>query len=270
MTHGGTKQNGMKRISDEQLMAYTDGELGELDAKRVEKAISGNNDMAAKLEGHRQLKAALDNAFSEIDDAPLPEGIADLLETAKTVDPIGTARAKRAWLKPVIGSVPAQIAAVFLVAVGLVWQFPQLTNGGSGSRELASANSGIGTDGVSDVLAAALDALPRGSEMRGSDGIVIGASYMNGKSELCRTFEKGAGQKGAQTGLACRNEGDHWSLIALVPSLDPKAAIPEGAFLPAGHGPTGAKENPAIEALLATMRPIGKAEEKALLEANQQ
>ena len=66
---------------DEMLMAYADGELDPLAAKRVEREIAANPELAATIEAHRALRRRLGAAFAPVLDAPVPDRLAALLET---------------------------------------------------------------------------------------------------------------------------------------------------------------------------------------------
>ena len=59
-------------IDRETLMAYADGELDLLAARRVEQAIAADPSLAEQVERHRALTASLRAAFSVVGQAPVP------------------------------------------------------------------------------------------------------------------------------------------------------------------------------------------------------
>lgn len=76
------------------LMAYADGELDPISAKRVERAIADDPLLADQVERHRRLRAMLEESFGPIAEAPLPEELRSLVPSAPVID-IASARAAR-------------------------------------------------------------------------------------------------------------------------------------------------------------------------------
>jgi hypothetical protein len=181
-------------IDPEKLMAYADGELDPLAAKRVEKAIAADPALAAQVEQHRMLAASLRTAFAPVERAPIPARIEAMIrESAKVVPlaPRPARRERRFW----IGAIAASLVAG-LVAGPLMW--PQGDSiGFENGRTVARGE-----------VARALDtqlasAQPEGAALR------IGVTFRDRGERLCRTFERGE-----TSGIACAS-GREWRIERL-------------------------------------------------------
>jgi anti-sigma factor RsiW len=180
---------------DELAMAYADGELDALAAKRFEARMAGEPALGEAVAAHRALRARLSAAFAPVAEAPVPERLAGLLETKLVALP-----ARRQWLVP--GSIAASLAVGALV--GHFWQ------AGAPDRILASAP-----------LAHALDT-QLASEAGGTRMVV---SFRDKAGAWCRVFAAADGD-----GVACR-DGGAW----VVRQLDSSAkAATQGAYRQAG------------------------------------
>ncbi len=69
-------------VSDEELMAYADGELAETDAARVAAAVAADPALAGKLEAQRRLRALLRGTFDPVAAEPVPEDLTLLIAAA--------------------------------------------------------------------------------------------------------------------------------------------------------------------------------------------
>lgn len=183
-------------IDRETLMAYADGELDDVTAKRIERAIAEDPELARQVEAHRALKARLAAHFAPVVEEPVPERLRALLET--NVADFAAAKEKRERLRWILPAGNFAAMAATLVVGLLVGQAIDLNPspiGGSGSGTLV-AQAG---------LARALDtqlasAQPRDAATR------IGLTFRDRSGAVCRTFE---GQ--AFAGVACRS-GTGWQL----------------------------------------------------------
>ncbi len=170
---------------DEMLMAYADGELDPIAARRVERAIAEDPTLAEAVAAHRALRARLGDAFAATVEEPVPDRLAALLTT--TVVPIRplVAPAPRRWMEA------AAIAATLVlgIAVGQGWQ-----NGPVAVRH--------GTLTAAGPLARALD-----DQLAGASGDTrILASFRATSGDYCRVFTGGA-----IDGIACRDQAG-WTL----------------------------------------------------------
>ena len=172
-------------IDDAMLIAYIDGELGPLDAKRVERAVMADPALGERLARHRLLRDRVGRAFAPIAAEPVPDRLTALLTT--NVVPLVPRRTpgKRWW--PV-----GAIAAAIALTIGL---------GTPGGRAPA----------VGDLASGALDdALDRQLAANSGDPRMI-VSFRRRTGGYCRTF---LGREG--DGIACR-EPEGWRLVRLTP-----------------------------------------------------
>ncbi|MCR5870630.1 MULTISPECIES: anti-sigma factor family protein [unclassified Sphingomonas] len=173
-------------IDPEMLMAYADGELDPLAAKRVERAIAADPALAQQVEAHRALITSLRTAFAPVADAPPPHSVVAMLAESARVVPLArpsTARRERPiWM----GAVAASLVA------GLFGGALLMPRGGEAGIAFEQGQAIARGD-----LARALDTQLASSQA--SDGPVrIGVSFRDKGGTLCRSFERaGSG------GIAC-------------------------------------------------------------------
>lgn len=176
-------------MTEEQIIAYVDGELGPIEALRFKRAIEADPVMAAAVERHRRLRALVHGHFAPVADEPMPERLTALLDSNVAPFP-----AKRGgW--PGQGGRYAALAAS-LVA-GLV--AGQLLPFGP-SAPIAEKDGAIVAQGD---LAEALD-----SQLASAQGGAyrIGVSFRGSDSRYCRTFSGDAG-----AGIGCHGD-EGWRL----------------------------------------------------------
>ena len=68
-------------VDAETLMAYADGELDPLAARRVERAIAADPSLAAEVERHRALRARVAGGFAAVATEPVPDHLAAMLRS---------------------------------------------------------------------------------------------------------------------------------------------------------------------------------------------
>ena len=173
------------RPDDEMLMAYADGELDPLAAKRVERAIAADPALGDAVTAHRALRARIGTAFAATADEPVPDRLAALLMSNVTAIPPRPAPSRRRWMEA------AAIAATLVlgIAVGSRWQ-------------QAPVSVERGALVASGSLAQALDTQLAAN--KGDTRII--ASFRSISGSYCRVFN-GA----ALNGIACREDGG-WTL----------------------------------------------------------
>ena len=180
-------------IEPEMLMAYADGEADPLTAKRVERAMAADPALAAEVERQRALTAKLRAAYGTLDAAPVPAGIAALLQESARVTPMPARRAPaRGWWGAIAAS---------LVAGVVLGQFVPREDGGSFAQR-----------GGATVAAGSLDralATQLASTQPQDAPVRIGLTFRNRDAALCRTFEQAA-----TSGIAC-SRGDAWRIERL-------------------------------------------------------
>ncbi|ODP38781.1 MULTISPECIES: anti-sigma factor family protein [Sphingomonas] len=180
-------------IDPEQLMAYADGELGPIEAKRVEQAIAADPALADQVQRHRAVAASLRDAFAPVERAPLPDGVEAMLRESAKVVPLMSrpARSERPfWIGAVAASLVAGLFAAPLV-------MPRGDLAIENGRTLARGD-----------LARALDT-QLASTQADDAATRIGVTFRDRNQRLCRSFEH------AETGgIACAS-GKQWQVERL-------------------------------------------------------
>lgn len=82
--------HGDRSFSDEQVMAYVDGELDAAEARRLRSALLDDAELAQRVESERALRARIGRAYASDLDEPVPERLRALLPEVGPVAP-GTA-----------------------------------------------------------------------------------------------------------------------------------------------------------------------------------
>lgn len=173
------------------IMAYVDGEIDLVTAKRIEKAMESDPALAARVEAERRLREKLSARFDPIADEVVPDRLTAMLANVDT-----SLASRREEKSRRFGAIQwAAIAAS--LAIGL---FAGQANWGGGQ---VGSNGGtlVAQAGLKAVLDAQL------ASAQASDApIRIGLTFRDKAGAVCRTFE-GA----ALSGIACRGDGD-WQL----------------------------------------------------------
>jgi hypothetical protein len=170
----------------EMLMAYADGELDPLNAKRVERAIAGDPALAQAVERHRALRERISNSFAPIVDEQVPDRLAALLKSNVVDLPAPRTR-------PILTRWREAAALAACLVLGLMI-------GVGVSRGPVSA--GAGGLYASGSLAAALD-----DQVGGANGAVkVAVSFRDKQGSYCRVFSSSAAD-----GIACR-DASGWAL----------------------------------------------------------
>jgi hypothetical protein len=168
---------------DELAMAYADGELDALAAKRFEKRMAEAPELAAAVEVHRTLRTRLERGFAPVAEEPLPERLSALLQT--NVAELRTkTRIANYWRA-------ATAMAACLIGGIVIGQFSRPAPGVTGNPLVASG-----------ALAQSLD-----QQLTGAEGPTrVLASFRDTKGHYCRVF-----QGAAISGIAC-HESTGWAL----------------------------------------------------------
>lgn len=177
-------------ITPEMLAAYADGELNQISAARVERALDEDPELSRQLETLLALNDRLGAHFAPILDQPLPERLTQPIAGAAKIVDLSAVRARRQrWFeRPALryggGAIAAALALVLLMTV----------NRGGGE-----ASGMAGTE-----LARALDS--QSSGVSGAAGTRVLLSFRDQSGTYCRGY---AGKDGS--GIACR-EGAGWKI----------------------------------------------------------
>jgi len=189
-------------ISDETVMAYVDGELGETARAALDAAIATDPELARRVARHRALRGRLHQALDPVMQEPVPER---LLAAARSVPmPRGTVVPPRrvplaGWSWPQWGAMAASLVVGILLAP-LLWRQPAAPVGVRNGQLLAS---GALAHALSEQLA---NTQPANAPVR------MGVSFVSRSGNYCRTFI--LRDRSALAGVACR-ELEGWILRAV-------------------------------------------------------
>jgi hypothetical protein len=200
-------------VSDDTLMAYADGEVDAATRAIIEAAMRDDPEIRRRIEAHRALREAMQGAFSEVLDEPVPQRLIDAARghnaapAGNVVDLTHARRAagdapgrRRIWQ-------PAAMAASVLVGVALGYL------GWHGSNTWVRTNSNgelVAGAGLAGALSNQL------SQDRSAGLVAItGLSFRAKTGDFCRTFSLTGAN--ASSGLACR-EHDGWKIKVLAQS----------------------------------------------------
>jgi hypothetical protein len=215
------------KFSDETLMAYADGELGEPERSKLERALKSDPELAARVAQHRALRADVFGAFAGVLDEPVPARLHVVAGSAAApqdkvvhLDRVRAAREaapeRPRWSWAQWGGMAASLAigvlAGSLGVKGLQDQ-PQLA-------ALTTSNGALVAQGQ---LERALSQQLASAGTPGS-AVQIGVSFVDKGGNFCRSFTLGT-----SAGLACR-DGAQWQ----VPLLAEGEAAAAGAYRQAG------------------------------------
>lgn len=173
-------------VSEQQWMAYVDGELDAAAAARVEAAMRDDPELAVKVAAQQRLRTRLRREWAPVLDEPVPQRLAAALHVRpRTAHP-------PVWL--------AAAASLLLGVLAASWwhatprQAVQLTDGALVARGV-----------LDEALTSRLTADPA------FDGVETGLSFRSRAGDYCRSFVL-SGESLA--GLACRR-ADGWQVVAL-------------------------------------------------------
>ncbi|HEV2365245.1 MAG TPA: anti-sigma factor [Caulobacteraceae bacterium] len=183
-------------ISDRELDAFVDGELGAAETKRIEAAAGADQVLAARLERRRALRRIVSAAHGDALSEAMPErllaaarAVTSAAGAAEVID-LAQARARRAAARPW----PQAALVAASLAAGLIagLELPLLRAG-----PLLSSRGGEVVAG--GALARALDDQLAANEA--GRPIRIGVSFRSRAGRYCRTFRVA---RGGLAGIACR------------------------------------------------------------------
>ncbi len=211
-------------IRDETLMAYVDGELDGEARAEVERAISGDAEVAHRVARHRSLRRMLHAAYDPVLEEPVPERLVATVRTAQAdtssanVIPLRGARtsAARRWSTREWTAIAASLIVGALVSALVLRSF--------------EAAPVVSRDGQLIARGALADALSTQLASRPSSDapVAIGVTFVSRSGDYCRTFA--LRRQSGMAGLACR-VGDAWRVDAL--ARGETAPSGSGAYRPA-------------------------------------
>ncbi len=233
-----------EQYSDTTLMAYADGELDDATRSEIERALTEDAALSARVDMFRATRKAASDAFKGHLEEPVPDAlaaqIAGMVERHEhpKVEPAGNVVAFKP--KPRF-SMPrfdlAIAASVALVAGGAIGYFA------SGYGGIAPTNSILTADLTDPSLPAALRTVEAGEETaleRGGRFRAI-ASFRDEADTFCREFEVDHPDASTAVSVACQ-AGEEWRVRFTV-----VASSADGGYAPAS----------SLEALDAYLTAIG-------------
>lgn len=245
-----TQSQPHKDFSDEELMAFADGELDEQTTARIEAAMEHDDALIARVALFMETRVAAQGALRPMLDEPVPEALMTAVQgmvarheqekqqkTVEVAEPVSADaerenvivpfRAKP--LKPLFAANwPAVAAAVLLAAVT---GFSGYFMGQSGLQNTQPEGAGLASLTASAVqlqlYKAASGETVNLTEQNASMQVI--ASFRDGENHLCREFRlNNAGQSG-YVAVSCLEQED-WKLrFALASQQDTQNYIPASA-----------------------------------------
>jgi len=251
--------------TDEQLSAYLDGELDDLEADRIEQRAAIDPDLRHRIDRLAAVDQRLRAAFPVTPEEPALARIAARLNQPSNVMPF-TARRKEQRTAAANRFVPVMMAASLALLIGF--------GGGFLSRGLQTTtvapSIAIGPVAQDTVLATLLETSPTGKPVTTgataeANSLVIAATFKDRTGRPCREFEavRGPVPTGTVTavGVACRDEG-RWVVRGLV-------ALAGDGSAPSSITPSSNETKDALDALLTALgatRAMTPAEEAQTIE----
>jgi hypothetical protein len=215
-------------VSDEMLMAYADGEADDATRTLIEAAMRDNPEIRRRVARHRALRQAVQGAFAEVLDEPVPQRLVAAARGAPAGNVVALARARGEAGKGLRRRQPAAMAASLLLGLALGYL------GWRGSAPLVTSNGElVAGAGLADALSTQLS-----SDRAPGRVAITGLSFRAKSGDYCRTFSLTGTH--SNSGLACR-EGGNWKIKVLAQS--PKTPPSASAFRPATSA-----DSPAVRA----------------------
>ena len=251
----------MQPYTDEQLVAYADGELTSGEAQAITAAAQSDASLARRIARFSESRQVLAETFAQQMHEPVPQRLLDVLrdERARKVVPL-----RQRLRSGGSGWIPTALAASIALGIGL-------SLGGAWHRGATPQHVIAGLPQNSAELTRALQTLASGEMLAGESGgtryeVVPTGSLRMPSGEYCREFESSvATQSGTERarGVGCRGAADDWDLraVARIPTDVPTAMDNEN-YQPASGG-----DFDWAGALQGAQR-LAPAEEQSLIERN--
>lgn len=243
-------------MTDELIMAYADGELGEAEARKVELAAARDPEIQRKLRLFTETATQLKSIAGDL--PPVPDALAQRVEQFLGDDNQEPKPAENVvLLKPRTWTQqwPAALAASITLVAGLV-AGAALAPFGSPRQDVP-----IGVAALADPeISTALSQLGSGESMVLTSGATLNmiASFADAENVLCREFDYEAVNGPSVVSVSCL-EGDDWR---------PKIAIATNAGNTGSYAPASSLD--ALEAWLSSSglgSPLSEGAEREALKA---
>ena len=197
-------------FDEETIMAYVDGECDAVTAKRIEKAMIGDADLAGRIASARTLRARLAAHYAPVASEQIPDRLAALLTPATAANVDSSFAARRTGQENIrqprggfgIAQWGAMAATLALgIAVG------QYGLAGGSDAPFAQQDDTLVASGA---LADALDRQLASAQADDSN-FRVGLTFRAKTGTVCRSF---TGE--AVSGIGCR-DGQQWKMVSTLP-----------------------------------------------------
>lgn len=247
-------------VTDEELMAFADGQLSGEDAARVETAIAADPALAKRVEAERRLRTVLRSHLDPVAEEPVPAAWTAMIAAAAKqeesdkrpkVISLASVRAKKAertaretgspsQARPITQRWGTGIAVAASLALGLFLGTQVTFKGAVTEKNGALVASGVLENGLNTRLASA----------GGEDSVRILTSFQREGGNYCRVFASGG-----MSGIACKDKAG-WVL---------ERTISGGAAQASEYRQAGSAESDLMAAAqdMAQGAPLDAEQEKA-------
>ncbi len=190
-------------VTDDELMAYLDGELDAERAETLKALIAERADVARRVAEQQALGERLRRSFDPVLDEAVPPRFGHAIARGRVVDIVSMSRrqpSRSAWASGL------SLAAGLILGVLLGPTLSKFAN-----HEPNSVVNGSALTKDSALEKALSHRLV--AEQSAADSIRVGVSFVSKGSEYCRTFISDDGGR-TVAGVACRSDGS-WRIDAL-------------------------------------------------------
>lgn len=220
-------------VPDELLMAFADGVLEPAEAARIEAILKDRPDLQHKVGKFRQTGVALQRAFDEVLDAPVPEQLlAAIRQTPAERDNVVPLQRDRAVSVRRSGSSgastfpwrPIAMAASVSLVVGALAAWYVKPAPGAGAATIVAQGS----------VRQALETGISGTALAvGAVRVTPLESFVAKDKSFCRQYEVSGADTGVFGGVACRTDDGSWQVKVHIGKQQPRANA--GRIAPAGR-----------------------------------
>lgn len=208
--------------SEEQLMAYADGELSGEERRAVEAALRADPELEAVVARQRALRRALETAFAPVVEEPVPDR---LLAALQNTQPSWRWRLAQAATAVRNNLSSRQFVLTRALPVGIALACGLMIGFAIAPSTVLQAPFNAEEAVASGALDRALN-VQLASDQAPDAPIRIGLSFRARDGRYCRTFSSAH-----SAGLACHQDG-RWAIAALVPMAAERGAYRTAAGLP--------------------------------------
>jgi hypothetical protein len=180
-------------MTEEQIIAYVDGELGPIEALRFERAMDADPALAGQVARHHALRERIASHYGPVVQESVPDRLKAIVDRGANVITLPVRPKVTSSMFRRFGAMAATLA------VGLV------------AGQLIPRPVGTEPQGAIQAHAGLARALNTQLASAGpNDGYAIGVSFRDKAGDYCRTFDGGA-----SSGIGCRHDGA-WQIRQLV------------------------------------------------------